>query len=124
MSSGNSKKKPIPFAQSFARAWKGIVYSLQTESHLRFHFFASLVVVGCGLIFRVKNTEWLFIIYAIGSVVIAELFNTALERAVDLSHPEYHPLAGLAKDIASGAVLIAAIQAVIIGIIIFGAYIF
>jgi len=117
-------KKPTSFLASCKGACQGIAYSLQTEKHLRFHFFAALLVVTAGLFFQLNLVNWLFITYAIGSVIVAELFNTALERIVDLIKPDYHPLAGMAKDIASGAVLVAAVQAVIIGTLIFGPYVF
>lgn len=105
-------------------ALKGIVYALRTEGHVQFHLFAAIVVIICSTYFDLKTLEWLFIIYAIGSVIIAELFNTALERAVDLAKPEFHPIAGVAKDVAAGAVLVAACQSVVIGTIIFLPYIF
>ncbi|RJE47127.1 MULTISPECIES: diacylglycerol kinase family protein [unclassified Dehalobacter] len=117
-------RKPAGFAGSCRGALQGIAYSLRTEKHLRFHFFAAVVVVLAGAYFHLSGVHWLFIIYAIGSVLVAELFNTALERAIDLAEPRYHPLAGLGKDVASGAVLVSTIQAVVIGIIIFGPYLF
>lgn len=124
MESNKYQKKPITFTKSCEGACKGIAYSLKTERHLRFHFFASLLVIALGLYLDLKSYEWLFITFAIGSVLVAELFNTALERTVDLAKPEFHPLAGRAKDVAAGAVLVTAIQAVVIGIIIFGPCIF
>lgn len=117
-----SKIKPGGFKKSCKRAVKGIVYSFKTEKHLRIHFFMAVLVVLLGLFFRIARVDWLFIIYAIGSVITAELFNTSLERLVDLKEPSYHPLAGLAKDIASGAVLVTAVQAVIIGLLVFIPY--
>jgi len=116
--------KPYSFGQSLKAAVKGIGYTVKTERHFRFHIGAALAVVFLGLILKVSLTDWLFLIYAIGCVLITELLNTALERAVDLACPEFKELAGTAKDIAAGAVLAAAIQAVLIGIIIFGPYIF
>ena len=118
----NQKLKPTGFVQSCKGACRGISYSLKTEKHLRFHFFATLIVISFSLYLGLAREDWLFVIYAIGSVLVAELFNTALERSVDLTQPTYHPIAGIAKDIASGAVLITAIQAVVIGIIVFTPY--
>lgn len=112
-------KKTTSFVKSCEGACKGIFYALKTEKHLRFHFFASFLVISAGLLFQLTRVEWLFIIYAIGAVWIAELINTALERAVDLAEPNFHPMAGMAKDVASGAVLVSAVQAVIIGVIVF-----
>lgn len=117
-------RKPRSFPKSCQGAFKGIIYSFKTESHLRFHFFAALTAVALGFYLDIRIVEWLFLTYAIGSVLIAELFNTALERSVDLSKPGFNLLAGTAKDIAAGAVLVAAIQSVIIGIMIFGPYMF
>jgi diacylglycerol kinase len=117
-------RKPASFLKSCQCASKGIIYSFKTERHLRFHFFMALLVIALGFYFNLQVQEWLFLIYAIGSVLVAELFNTALERTVDLAQPGYHHLAALAKDIAAGAVLVTAIQAVIIGTVIFGPYLF
>jgi diacylglycerol kinase (ATP) len=113
-------KKRTSFRKSCEGAVKGIGYSIRTEKHLRFHFFAAFIVILFGFYFNLTSTHWLFIAYAIGSVVVAELFNTAIERVVDLVTPEFHPLAGMAKDIAAGAVLVTAVQSIIIGTIIFG----
>jgi len=117
-------KKNTSFAASLSGACRGIKYSLKTESHMRFHFFISLLVVISGFVFHLSGIQWLFVTYAISSVLVAELFNTALERTVDLAKPNLDPLAGMAKDIAAGAVLITTIQAVIVGSVIFGSYIF
>lgn len=120
--SDNMKLKPTSFFQSCKGACRGISYSLKTEKHLRFHFFAAIIVISFGFYIDLARQDWLFVLYAIGSVIVAELFNTALEKSVDLTQPSYHPLAGMAKDIASGAVLFTAVQAVVIGIIIFTPY--
>ncbi|NLL52492.1 MAG: diacylglycerol kinase family protein [Peptococcaceae bacterium] len=117
-------KKNAMFMQSLKSACRGIVYTLKTEKHMRFHFFVALLVIILGFTLRITQVHWLFIVYAIGSVLVSELINTSLERAIDLAKPSVHPLAGLAKDIAAGAVLIAAIQAVIIGCVVFSSYLF
>ncbi|UWG96847.1 diacylglycerol kinase family protein [Dehalobacter sp. DCM] len=113
-------RKNTDFSMSFKAAGNGIIYTLKTEKHMKFHVFAAAAVVLAGLFFHLSTVHWLFLVYAIGSVVVAELFNTAIERAIDLAEPNYNSLAGIGKDIASGAVLVTALQAVIIGIIIFG----
>jgi diacylglycerol kinase (ATP) len=121
---GKSVNKPTSFWQSCQGALNGIIFSLKTERHLRFHFFASIVVILLGMYVRLELAEWLFVIYAMGSVIVAELFNTALERTIDLVQPGFHPMAGIAKDIAAGAVLVTAVQSVIIGILVFGPYLY
>jgi diacylglycerol kinase len=81
---------------------------------------ASLAALGAGAWLRISALEWCAVVLAITLVWVAEALNTALERLTDLASPQYHPLAGKAKDIAAGAVLLAAIGAISIGVIIFG----
>lgn len=115
-------RKSADFLTSCKAAGKGIVYALQTEKHMRFHIFAAAIVVLAGLYFHLPTGQWLFVIYAIGCVIVAELFNTAIETTMDVAEPDHNPQVGNGKDIAAGAVLVTAVQAVIIGIIIFGPY--
>lgn len=80
----------------------------------------TVFVVITGFLLKVSPLEWCFLLSAISLVWIAEVFNTALEFLVDLASPEFHLLAKKAKDSAAGAVLIAVILALLIGIIILG----
>lgn len=105
--------------KSFRDAFSGIRKAWKTEGHLRFHFLAAGIVILCGILFCISLTEWLICICCITLVIAAELINTAIESVVDLCSPEQHPLAGKAKDVAAGAVLVTAIGAAIIGVIIF-----
>lgn len=105
---------------SFKYAITGIIHTLKHEPNARIHLLASIVVIILGIYFRIENVEWLFVILAIGIVFIAELFNTSLENLTDLVSPEKNEKAGRVKDVAAGAVLIAAITAAGIGIVIFG----
>ena len=75
-----------------------------------------------GYAWQGTRTEWTVVILCFGVVIAAELFNTAIERLVDLVSPERHPVAGQVKDIAAGAVLVCAVAAAIIGLIIFIPY--
>lgn len=104
---------------SFRYAFHGIVQAVQTQHNMWIHIFAATVVIVAGILFNIGFTEWLFVILAIGFVLSAELFNSAIETLVDLVSPEENKNAGLIKDIAAGAVLIAAIAAAVIGIMIF-----
>ena len=72
------------------------------------------------VILEFPGLEWIAVILAIGLCMTAEAFNTAIESVVDLASPEQHPLAGRAKDVAAGAVLLAAMTAVVVGVIVFG----
>lgn len=116
--------KPVRLWKSFSFALTGIKAALLTERNMRIHFFASLVVIGCSILFSISKLEWLFVILAIGGIFSLELMNTAVERVVDLITEEYHPLAKQAKDLAAGAVFIYAIIAVVIGIMVFTPYFF
>lgn len=105
---------------SFGYAFKGIVYVLKSEHNIWIHCALGIAAIALGLYLEIKLPEWIFVTLAIGLVFIAELFNTAIEVLVDLVSPEHNPKAGLVKDIAAGAVLIAAITAALIGLFIFG----
>ena len=83
---------------------------------------AAMAVIIAGIVLGITRTEWIMVGMCIGTVIAAELFNTAIEKLVDLVSPERHPVAGRVKDIAAGAVLICAVAAAIIGLIIFIPY--
>lgn len=104
---------------SFRYAFQGIADLLRSQPNARIHLVATVVVVGAGFYWHISQTEWLFIILCVALVTALEAINTALEYLTDLVSPGTHPLAGKAKDVAAAAVLIAAIGAVLIGIIIF-----
>lgn len=108
--------------RSFGYAWHGLYSSIGKEQNLSFHLIATVLVIIAGFLFHITRTEWLVILLCIGMVISAELFNTAIERLVDLVSPQRHPIAGQVKDIAAGAVLVCACIAVIIGLIIFIPY--
>lgn len=107
---------------SFKFAFKGLHAALRSEPHMRLHVLSAVGVVAAGFAFGVSLTEWCLLIGCIGLVVTAEVFNTAIETVVNLVSPTYHPLAGKAKDLAAGAVLVAAITAALTGTIIFLPY--
>lgn len=93
---------------------------LRTEANARIHAAATVIVVVAGFAFGISRGEWCAVVAAIGLVWTAEGLNTALEAIVDLVSPEIHPLAGRAKDLAAGAVLLATFAAVVIGLLVFG----
>jgi len=107
------------FLKSFGYSFEGIAYAFKFEANFRFHMAALIIVAFAGWHFHLTLSEWLWIIAVSGIVIMAELFNTAIEVLVDLVSPEIHPKAKIVKDIASAAVLIAAILAAIMGLIIF-----
>lgn len=107
------------FLNSFKYAANGFKYAYQNEQNLIIHICVTIVTVLAGFIFRLNNIEWLFVLIMIGLVFCAELINTSIEAVVDLVSPEKHPLAKIAKDTASGAVLSLAVVAFIGGLCIF-----
>lgn len=104
---------------SFKHAIRGIRMVLKSERNMQIHLIFVLLVTVFGFLFNISPAEWMFCVLSFGLVMGAEMMNTAVEAIVDLVSPDYHPLAGRAKDIAAGAVLITAIAAAITGLIIF-----
>ncbi len=103
---------------SFKYASSGFFYVLKTQKNAWLHLVATVVVVLLALWLQIDRLEWLAILLVIGLVWMAEFMNTALEVIVDLASPEKHPLAKVGKDVGAASVLIAAILAVIIGVIV------
>ncbi len=105
--------------KSFSYAFKGLATLFATQANARIHLLALVVVVVLGFFFNISTSEWCLCSLCIGMVLAAEAMNTAIESIVDLVSPNYHPLAGQAKDVAAAAVLLTAISAVIVGGLIF-----
>ena len=105
---------------SFGHAFRGIGTALGSEVHLRFHAAATAAALGLGWYLGLGRLEWALVALAIGAVWSAELLNTAVEALTDLVSPEYHALAGKAKDVAAGAVLVVALAALVVGLLVFG----
>lgn len=90
----------------------GIVYALRTQRNMRLHMLAAVIVAVASLLLDITGIELVAVVFAISLVFITELINTALEAAVDVAVETYDPLAKVAKDVAAGAVLVSAINAV------------
>ncbi len=99
----------------FRAAIRGLVYTFRTQRHMRFHIYVVLTVVLLGIFFGLRLRELMILIFTVSLVLVAEMFNSAIEATVDLVEPRYHPLAKFAKDIAAGAVLITTIVALVVG---------
>lgn len=104
---------------SFNYAVSGIILSIKTERNMKIHYITALVVLGLSLFFDFTRLEFLILLFAISLVLVVELINTAIEKTVDMITKEYHPYARVAKDISAGAVLISAVNAVIVGYLLF-----
>ncbi|MGD0806065.1 MAG: diacylglycerol kinase family protein [Anaerolineales bacterium] len=105
---------------SFRNAFSGLWYALRTQRNAQFHLLATLLVILVGFWVGLDTVHWCLIILAMGLVWMAELSNTALESVVDLANPTYHPLAKTAKDVKAAVVIIAALAAILVGVLILG----
>jgi diacylglycerol kinase (ATP) len=104
---------------SFNFAFEGIIHVLRTQRNMRVHFVVAVLVLVAAVLMGVSRMELIALLLAISFVLIAEMVNTAIEGAVDVSTTSFDPNAKLAKDIAAGAVLIATVNAVAIGYLVF-----
>lgn len=104
-------------------ALSGIIHFIKFEPNSRIHLLATVVVISAGLLFKISLTSWIAIVLCIGMVFSAEIFNTAIEKVMDMISPGKNEQVKIIKDLAAGAVLIAAIIAAITGIVIFLPYI-
>ena len=109
--------------RSFGHAFRGLAILLRSQHNARIHAVATILVVAAGVLFGFSPAEWALIALAIACVWAAEALNTAIEFLVDLASPEHHPLAGKAKDVAAGAVLVAAIGSLVVGALVFGPHV-
>ncbi|MFQ5866855.1 MAG: diacylglycerol kinase [bacterium] len=104
---------------SFNRALKGIFYVFKTQRNIRIHFIIAFVVLAVSLFLNLDKKEMIILSFTIVLVLITEMFNTAVELAVNLITDKFHPLARTIKDIAAGAVLFASVNAILVGYLIF-----
>jgi len=106
-------------ADSFKYAFKGLYWLIKTQGNFQFHIFALCCVTVAGLYFNLTVYEWLAIIICYGLVLMAEGFNSSIEEVINFISPEFNTKAGLIKDVAAAAVLLAAIAAAAVGALIF-----
>ncbi|HUO55834.1 MAG TPA: diacylglycerol kinase family protein [Candidatus Paceibacterota bacterium] len=106
-------------AKSFTHAWRGICIVMKTTHNAWIQLTFLVIAAFFGMYFKISTTDWLLIALAAALVLCAEAFNTAIEIDIDLTSPDYHPYARDTKDVAAGAVLLAAIAAAVIGLVIF-----
>ena len=105
--------------QSLNWAFEGVIHVLRTQRNMRIHFALATIVLILAFSYGVTKLELMALLVAISFVLIAEMVNTAIEATIDLATTSFDPLAKMAKDIAAGAVLIAAVNAVVIGYLVF-----
>jgi diacylglycerol kinase (ATP) len=105
---------------SFKYAIEGIGYTLKTQRNMRVHTVAGTLVFFTGIFLGVTRLELAILVIVSSMVVVAEMFNTSVESAIDLYSRQRHPLAKIAKDVAAAAVLVSAISSFIVGLLILG----
>jgi diacylglycerol kinase (ATP) len=105
--------------KSFRYAFNGLKILLAEEHNARIHLVAAVIVIIAGFFFHLSRLEWIAVCFAIGIVFITELLNSSIEALSDHNTTAFHPFIKKTKDLAAGAVLIAAIIAVVTGLIVF-----
>jgi len=110
---------PHKVIDSFNAAVAGIVYVLKSQRNMRFHFLAAVLVLLASVVLGMALEDLLFLLSAIVLVLLAEMFNTAVEMTVDLIQDTYHPLAKVAKDVSAGAVFLVSLYAIAVGYLVF-----
>jgi diacylglycerol kinase (ATP) len=114
-----TKRRAQSLLESINFAFEGIIHVLRTQRNMRIHFLAAVIVLVTAFAIGVSKRELIALLLAIAFVFIAEMINSALEQAIDVATTSFDPLAKLAKVIAAGAVLIATVNAVALGYLVF-----
>jgi diacylglycerol kinase (ATP) len=105
--------------ESFNFAIEGVIHVLRTQRNMRLHFAGAVAVIVVAVAVGVSKLELSVLLISIAFVLVAEMINTAVEGAIDAATTSFDPMAKLAKDIAAGAVLIASVNAVAVGYLVF-----
>ena len=111
----NASERGRKVLAPFKVAMSGLVFTFRTQRHMRFHLYVVAVVLLLGMFVNLQMREMLVLLFTISLVVVAEMFNSAIEATVDLVSPTYNPMAKFAKDIAAGAVLVTTLIALVVG---------
>jgi diacylglycerol kinase (ATP) len=114
-----SRRRPLSLIDSFNYAIEGLIHVLRTHRNMRIHFAIAIAVMVGAVWAGVSRLELIALLLSIAFVLVAEMINSAIEQAIDMATTSFDPLAKLAKDIAAGAVLIAAVNAVAVGYLVF-----
>lgn len=109
--------------KSHSHAWNGVYLIIESQLNFRIELFVSVVVIAAGVYFQLSLTEWYGIIFSATLVLLAESLNSAIEKACDAITTRHHGAIKYAKDVAAGAVLLAAGAAIVVGFFVFGPYI-
>lgn len=119
MNKNNEKLKNSNFIDACNNAVNGLIYATTTQSNIKKQLFIAVCVLVLSLFYKLETTQFLCLTFAVFLVIFAEMVNTAIETVVDLYTDKYHPKAKIAKDVGAGAVLLMAINSVIVAYFIF-----
>jgi len=109
------------FYQSVVEALKGLKFVIRSERNMRVHLVIAIIAIALSFILKISWVEFIMVLFSIGLVLVAETANTAFELLLDyMNGNKFHDTIKMLKDIAAGGVLVAAINALVVGIIIFG----
>ncbi len=106
--------------ESFQYAFVGIWYTLKTQRNAQIHLVIALLILILGLILELTLLKWAILVLTMGFVIVTEMLNTVAEAAMDYATTDFDPQVKVVKDVAAGAVLTAALTAVIVGLLILG----
>lgn len=106
------------FIDAWKKAFNGIWYAIRTQRNIKVQLVIAVIIICICVFFKLDKIECIFLTFATMLVIITEVVNTAIESTVDLCTKEYHPIAKIAKDVGAGAVVLAALNAVIVAILI------
>lgn len=117
------KKEEKLHNSNFIDAWRnainGIIYAITTQSNIKKQLIIAVIVMIVSLFFDLERTEFLCLTFSVVLIILAEMINTAIETIIDLYTELYHPKAKIAKDVGAGAVVLAALNAVIVAYFLF-----
>lgn len=117
------EEKNLVYNKNFWDAWKnafnGIKHTITTQINIRIQLLIGIVTIILGILFKLNNIEWISLCFAVFLVIITEMINTGIEAVVDLYTTTFHPKAKIAKDVGAGAVVLAVINAAIVGYFLF-----
>ena len=119
MKKDDHKLKNDNFIEACNNAVNGIIYAATTQRNIRIQLVLAVIIMMLSLFYGLNTTEFLCLVFAVFMVIFAEMINTAIETVVDLFVDVYHPKAKIAKDVAAGAVVLAACNALVVGYFIF-----
>ena len=108
--------------KSFKHAVNGIIWAFKNERNMKIHGAITVLVLISGFVLKINQLDWIILILCIGLVLAAELINTAIEKTLDLLHPQHSRKVKVIKDVSAGAVLILSFIAAVIGVVVFVGY--